>query len=107
MANEILVAHSSRRDFEGDGDPDNVYIPGRTLVLGINRPDVQIILPSMPGILAYENDLEKIVNNLNLNAPRTIYVPDEDYLLDVSVLVNIGLLQQVLVQGNKYSVEHT
>ncbi|KKR30152.1 MAG: hypothetical protein UT61_C0012G0022 [Candidatus Woesebacteria bacterium GW2011_GWA1_39_8] len=105
MANEILVAHSSRRDFEGDGDPDNVYIPGRTLVLGINRPDVQIILPSMPGILAYENDLEKIVNNLNLNAPRTIYVPDEDYLLDVSVLVNIGLLQQVLVQGNKYSVE--
>lgn len=105
MSHENLIVNSSRRDFMGDLDPDNVYIPGRTAVLGINVPDTQIVLPDMPGLRRYVSDLEIIIGEFRMAPPRAIFIPDAHYLLDISIDMHLSELTRRLARSVSYSVQ--
>lgn len=81
--NHVVVALSSQRKFEGNGDPYNhLYIPARGAPLAAVLPHATIVLPENPEIRELIRFLEKTLVSTLRGQMRVVWVSGKNYLLD-------------------------
>jgi hypothetical protein len=104
-----VYAQGSIPEYRNDGDNyDRWYIPGRSLCFGIKNPEGIFMMPDNQELKKYYYQLGQITGSMdksNGQIGRPVFVPDQDYLLDVAIgAFTASLAKEVFDRNSKYTV---